>query len=45
MLHARSPSLWEGCDGPMDDGTHIEPHWDLAEQSAPALDDDHRVTW
>lgn len=29
----------------MDDGTHIEPHWDLAAQSAPALDVDQRVTW
>jgi hypothetical protein len=35
---ARGPPLWEECgDAQMDDGVHIEPDWDLAEQPAPGL--------
>ncbi len=32
------PPLWEGCgDAQMDEGVHIEPDWNLAEQPAPIL--------
>jgi hypothetical protein len=29
----------------MDDGVHIEPDWDLAEQPAPDYEVDQRINW
>jgi hypothetical protein len=43
---ARGPPLWEDCgDAQMDEGEHIEPDWDLAEQPAPDFDVDPRINW
>ena len=43
---ARGPSLWDdGGDAQMDDGVHIEPDWELAEQPAPDYELDQRVNW
>ena len=43
---ARGPPLWEECgDAQMDDGVHIEPDWDLAEQPAPDYEVDQRINW
>ena len=43
---ARGPPLWDdGGDAQMDDGVHIEPDWDLAEQPAPDYEVDQRVNW
>ena len=39
------PPLWDDCDAHSNDGVHIEPHWDLAEQLAPDFDVDQRVNW
>ena len=41
---ARGPPLWDhGGDAQMDDGVHIEPDWDLAEQPTPDYEVDQRV--
>ena len=42
---ARGPPLWDGCDAQVDDGVHVEPDWDLAEQPAPDCEMDQRVNW
>jgi len=43
---ARGPPLWEDdCDAQMDEGAHIEPDWDPAEQPVPDFDADQRVNW
>jgi hypothetical protein len=43
---ARGPPLWDDCgDAQMDDGVHIDPHWDLAAQPAPAYEADQRINW
>jgi len=42
---ARGPPLWDDCDAQTDDGVHIEPDWDLAEQPAPAFEVDQRISW
>ena len=42
---ARGPSLWDDCDAQADDGVHIEPDWDLAEQPAPDYCVDQRTGW
>lgn len=41
---ARGPPLWgDDCDAQMDEGVHIEPDWDLAEQPAPDFAIDQRI--
>ena len=36
---ARGPPLWEdGGDAQMEEGVHIEPDWELAEQPAPEFE-------
>ncbi len=42
---ARGPPLWDDCDAQSDDGVHIEPDWDLAEQAAPDYEVDQRINW
>jgi hypothetical protein len=40
---ARGPPLWEDCGAQADDGVHIAPEWDLAEQPAPDYEVDYEV--
>lgn len=40
---ARVPPLWDDRDAHSNDGAHIEPDWDLAEQPAPDYCVDQRV--
>ena len=42
---ARGPPLWDDCDAQTDEGVHIEPDWDLAQQPAPDSEVDQRVSW
>ena len=42
---ARGPPLWDDCDAQTDDGVHMEPDWDLAEQAAPDFEVDQRISW
>ncbi len=43
---ARGPPLWDDCgDAQMDDGVHIEPDRDTAEQMAPDYCVDQRISW
>ena len=43
---ARGPPLWDDCgDAQMDDGTQIEPDWDLTAQPAPDFEADQRISW
>jgi hypothetical protein len=39
------PLLWDDCGAQTDDGTQIEPDWDLVVQPAPEFDVDQRVNW
>lgn len=42
---ARGPPLWEDCDAQVDEGSQIEPDWDLAAPPASDYEVDQRVNW
>lgn len=42
---ACEPPLWSDVDAQMDDGSQIEPDWDLVAQPAPDYEVDQRFSW
>jgi hypothetical protein len=42
---ARGPPMWDECDAYSDEGTQVEPDWDLAVQPAPDYEVDQRINW